>query len=310
MRIFILALATALAIPASAQQPPILTADAIMSRVAANQDAADAARAHFVYTQHAKTTSRKGKTVRCEEITDTRITPTATGSGQTLLKLDGRVLYKGKYIPYTTLEGPAGIEKEADDDASVVADMKKIDDDTETDRDLVQNIRKNMLDSKSKDGIDANLFPLTSANQKDMVFTLVKEEPMNGRQTFHITFHPKANDDFGWKGDAWIDTTAFQPVVIRTAMSKRVPLAIRALLGTDVPGLGFTATYEPQPKAAPGATADPNAIWFPATFGTEFKIRVFYFFSREIALSVSNRDFERTHTSSTIRSIGDPNHLE
>lgn len=279
---------------ASAQQA--LTAVEIMARVATNQDAADAARSHFIYTQHARVQSRKGKTTRCEETTDYRITPTKDGSAQTLLKLEGRVLYKGQYLPYTTLDGPKGVPAAED-----TTDPKKIDDDTSTDRDLVENTRKNMLSAKSRDGISAHLFPLTSKNQADMLFTLLGREPKNGRSTFHITFRPKDNDDFGWKGDAWIDTEAFQPVVIRTEMSRKIPFAVRGLLGTDVPGLGFTATYAPQPSAS-----DPAAVWFPESFGTEFRIKLLFFFHRQIILSASNRNFERTHTSSTIRAIGDP----
>jgi hypothetical protein len=56
-----------------AQQPP-LTAAEIMSRVAANQDRSEAERAHYVYVQDARVLSRKGKNIRCEEITDTRVT--------------------------------------------------------------------------------------------------------------------------------------------------------------------------------------------------------------------------------------------
>ena len=49
-----------------------------MNRVAVNQDTAEAERAHYVYVQHAKMTSRRGKTVMCEEITDYRFTPRPT----------------------------------------------------------------------------------------------------------------------------------------------------------------------------------------------------------------------------------------
>lgn len=82
---------------ASAQQPA-LTADQIMARVAANQDRSEAVRAHYVYVQHAHIVSRKGNTIRCEETTDTRITPTPTDSSQQLLTLQGRLLHKGSYI--------------------------------------------------------------------------------------------------------------------------------------------------------------------------------------------------------------------
>ena len=71
-------------------QPP--AAEVVMARVAANQDTAEAERAHYVYVQHAKMSSRRGKTVLCEEITDYRFTPSPDGTHQQLLKVDGRFL--------------------------------------------------------------------------------------------------------------------------------------------------------------------------------------------------------------------------
>jgi hypothetical protein len=297
MRSLILLSAFASALPLASQQPASpLTAEAIMARVAANQDSSEAARARFVYVQHAKVTSRKGHTVRCEEITDTRITPTPTGSDQQLLTLDGRLLRKGKYITYNSLAKRHDSKSESDDlSISIHSDSSgNIDDDT--DRDLVENMRHNLLSTKSKDGIASNLFPLTSKHQSQLNFTLVGREPMNGRPTFHIRFTPKDPDDYDWKGDAWIDAEAFQPVVIRTALSRGIPVAVKLLLGTNVPGLGFTVTYAPQ----------TDGVWFPTSFGTEFGIHVLYFFRREIVVSAANRDFERTHTSSHILSTGDP----
>ena len=94
MRSLLIAVALVCAfVPLHAQEPD---AAAIMARVAANQDRSEAERVHYIYVQHAKVTSHKGKTVRCEEITDSRVTPTEAGSAQQLLKLDGRLLSKGK----------------------------------------------------------------------------------------------------------------------------------------------------------------------------------------------------------------------
>lgn len=101
-------------------------------------------------------------------------------------------------------------------------------------------------------------------------------------------------DDNGWKGDAWIDIKAFQPVLVHTAMARNIPFAVRTLLGTSVPGLGFTVTYEPE------RAGSRDAIWFPVTFGTEFKLHVLFFLNRTIVLNVRNRDFEQTHVHSTI----------
>jgi hypothetical protein len=293
-------------LPMHAQQ---LTADAIMARVATNQDAAQTERAHYIYTQHAHVASRKGKTIRCEETTDYRIAPSATGSDRQLLKLDGRLLQKHGYLTYTQLPTP---EKPAtkpqpktngpnakDDDVNI-----DIGDDT-MDRDLVENMRKNLTDARaSKDGISANLFPLTSKEQADYKFTLLAREPRNGRDTFHIAFTPKDPNDITWKGDAWIDATAFQPVVVRTTLSRKLPFAVRALLGTNVPGLGFTIIYAPE-AAAPDSDTQP-AVWFPTSFGTEFKLHVLFFFSREIVFNADNRDFQKTHVTSTLQELPQP----
>ena len=271
--------------------PSQQTAEAIMARVAANQDASQSDRAHFVYVQHAHIASRKGKTVRCEETTDIRITPTGDTSTRQLLKLDGRLLKKGSYITYTTIPRPID-----HNDPNITL---KDDEDDSMDQDLVENMRDNLTASHSKDGISPNLFPLTSKEQAAYKYQLLGREPMNGRDCFHIAFTPKDTSDFGWKGDTYIDATAFQPVLIRTAMSRKIPLAVRMLLGTNVPGLGFTIIYAPQP-ASPQPTGQPDAVWFPVSFGTEFKLHVLFFLNREITFTADNRDFEKTHVNSRI----------
>jgi hypothetical protein len=73
-------------------------------------------------------------------------------------------------------------------------------------------------------------------------------------------------------------------------MSRKIPFAVRTLLGTNVPGLGFSIVYAPQ----------PDGVWFPVNFGTEFRLRVLFFFSREITINAENRDFEKTHVDSKI----------
>jgi hypothetical protein len=277
------------AVPAEPQQ----TAEAIMARVATNQDQAETERNHYIYVQHAHVVSRKGKTVMCEEITDSRVAPSASGSHVELLKLDGRLLRNHTYIPYTTLrsakdEGKSQVETDHD---SISVELGGQD----TDRDLVEHMRSNLTNDTSKDGIGARLFPLTSKNQSEYLFHLIGREHRNGREVFHIGFRPKDKDDFGWKGDAYIDTIAYQPVFVATAMARKIPFAVRSLMGTSLPGLGFTVVYEPQ----------PDGVWFPVTFGTEFKIHVLFFFSREIIIDARNSDFEKTHVSSKIVAGGD-----
>jgi hypothetical protein len=287
-----LALTLALSLLSAHAQQPSLTAEQIMARVAANQDRSEAQRAHYVYVQHARVLSRKGSTIRCEELTDTRVTPTPSGSSQQLLTLQGRLLHKGSYITYDHLPNRKDTKDTAEDDDSK-ANLKQIDEDEDTDVDLVENIRSNLLGDKpghTKDGINANLFPLTSRQQADYAFTLRGHEPRNGRDTFHIEFRPKDKSDIGWKGDAWIDTVTFEPVIIRTALSRNLPLGVRVLLGTNVPGIGFTAIYAPQ----------PDGVWFPVSLGSEFKIHILFLFTRQIVIAAENRDFEKTHVTSNI----------
>jgi hypothetical protein len=299
--------------PSGASAP---TAQEIMVRVAANQDQAEAERAHYVYVQHAKMASRKGQTVLCEELTDYRITPSSDGSHDELLKLEGRLKLKGKYVSYNALEPPDhknvldkdmkdkdGEGKDAKDkankdQAAKSKDADKGDDDPLSvtiggegmDRDLVENMRKNLMHDKSKDGINAHLFPLTSKEQAQYAFALAGRERLNGREVYHLTFRPKDKNDWGWKGNAYIDTAAYQPVLVTTEMARKVPFAVRTLLGTNVPGLGFTVVYAPQ----------PDGVWFPVSFSSEFKIHVLYFFHRDIVMDAQNREFEKTHVTSTI----------
>ncbi|HEY9125758.1 MAG TPA: hypothetical protein VIM62_01450, partial [Acidobacteriaceae bacterium] len=158
------------------------------------------------------------------------------------------------------------------------------------DRDLVENMRSNLIKDKSKDGLAARLFPLTSKNQQSYQYHLVGREMKNGHDVFHIRFQPRDKNEYTWKGDAWIDAKDFQPVVISTAMARKVPFVARTLLGTNVPGLGFTIVYAPQ----------PDGVWFPVSFGSEFGLRVLFLIHRVIVIDAQNRDFEKTHVTSHI----------
>ena len=302
--------------------PHLPSVEYVMTRVAINQDASEAERSHYVYVQHTKMTSRNGKTIHCEEITDYRLTPSAGDTHEQLLKVDGRYLKNHKFISYDKLlprdeDKPKDAAKDSDknkadaeakekQDKREKKDKKDKDKDKDPafdpnsdetiDRDLVENLRWSFLHDKSKDGIDQHLFPLTSKDQADYAFRMIGREHLNDRDVYHIAFRPKNKDDFGWSGDAYIDTEAFQPVLVTTGMARKIPFAVRTLLGTDVPGLGFTIRYAPQ----------PDGVWFPVNFSTEFKIHVLYFFHRQIILDAQNREFEKTHVTSRILSDATP----
>lgn len=276
------------------------SAESVMARVGENQDRAEAQRARYVYVQHAKMVSRHRATVKCEEVTDYRMTPSSDGSREQLLNLDGRQLTKNKYLSYhakpvdPATAASADHEKKDGDPAAIPVTIP----DDSIDREIVQNMRWNLIHDKSKDGIDAHLFPLTTKDEADYTFRMMGRERMNGRDVFHIAFRPKKKEDFGWSGDAYIDTTAYQPVLITTGMARKIPFAVRTLLGTNLPGLGFTVSYAPQ----------PDGVWFPVTFSTEFKIHVLFFFNREIILDAQNRNFEKTHVTSRI--VGEASEVE
>ena len=274
------------------------SAGSVMLRVGENQDRAEAERAHYVYVQHAKMVSRRGGTVMCEEITDYRMTPSSSGSQEELLKLDGRQLTKRQYLTYHALPPePAKKDPQKKEDEQHDTIRVSISDDS-MDRDIVENIRSGLIHDKSKDGISAHLFPLTTKEQAEYSFRMVGRERMNGRDVLHVSFRPKKKEDFGWSGDAYIDAAAYEPVLITTGMARKIPFAVRTLLGTNFPGLGFTVTYAPQ----------SDGVWFPASFSTEFKIHVLFFFHREIILNAQNREFEKTHVTSRI--VGEATEVE
>ena len=255
-----------------------------MARVAANQDKTEAARQHYVYLQHIRMVSRKpGGRLMCEEITDSRVSPQQSDSHQELVKLDGRYWLKGQYMHYTALpkENDANTMKVEHGSADI-----DIDTEPGMDRDLVENLRHNLSDDKSKDGLGHGLFPLTTEQQAHYNFQLLGRQTMNGHDVFRLRFTPKDKDEFDWKGEAFIDAQQFEPVVVYTQLSRKIPLAVRTLLGTNLPGLGFSVTYERQ----------PDGLWFPVSFGTEFRMRVLFFITRDISMSLANTHFEKTHT--------------
>lgn len=268
-----------------------LTAAQIMAHVAKLQDEAQAERTHYVYEQHVKMISRRGHTIHCEEITDFRIVPSGKSSQEHLLRLRGR--YLSRHHGYLDYSAHPPTQGKVEDDPGAAA-IPITDDKLEIG--LLEGMRSSLLGSKSKDGIDARLFPLTSKGQAGYSFRLLGRGQLNGRNVFHVEFRPINQRVYRWKGDAWIDTASFEPVVVSTRMSRRIPFAIRTFLGTSVPGLGFTVIYAPQ----------PDGVWFPVSFSTEFRIHLFFFFRRTIIIDAQNRDFERTHVTSRIVGTASP----
>ncbi len=249
------------------------SAEAIMSRVAENQDRAEALRAEYVYNQHIHVASIKtnGKLMREEDATYA-VTPGPGNVTREQKSISGRYWHKGKYLTFRGDPIP---------DTGVI------------DSSLVEAFREDLMNDTSKDGIARDLFPLTSSEQKNYVFQFLKEEERGGRKAYRIAFRPKDKDEITWAGEAVIDAEDFQPVQVFTKMSRRIPFAVRTLLGTDLPGLGFNVDYRRQ----------SDGVWFPASFGTEFRLHAVFFINRKIVISMENTDFERTHVESRIKEV-------
>jgi hypothetical protein len=261
---------------AAQDSPPAtepLTADAIMARVAANQDRSEALRKQYVYRQHIHILTHKSSRVLREETADYEVLPTPDGTQKELKLLTGRYWSKGKYETFQGEPVPGA---------------------GSLDGGLIQGFREDLSNEKTKDGLAKDLFPLTSAEQKDYEFKLLGRETQEGRSVYHVGFRPKDKNEITWAGEAFIDAAEFQPVRVFTKLSRRIPFGVRTFLGTDLPGIGFNVVYKRQ----------EDGVWFPATFGTEFRIHALFFINRQVSIALENSQFVHTHVESRMKVVG------
>jgi hypothetical protein len=249
---------------------PSPSVDEIMARVAANQDRAEHARAEYVYQQriHVATLRTNGKLAR-EETADYLVAPTPDGTKKELKRIEGRYWHKGKYL---TFQG------------------EPVPEDGWVDSSLVQSFRDDLSNDKSKDGLGRDLFPLTSGEQKQYHFDLVGEDTAKGRRVYRVRFRPRDKSELTWAGEAMIDAEEFEPLRVYTKLSRRMPFFVRTLLGTDVPGIGFNVEYK----------QFDAGVWFPVSFGTEFRLRAVFFINRDITVALVNSAFQRAKVQSRI----------
>lgn len=266
--------------PAAWAQSSLTAAD-IMLRVAANQDRANQLRKEYVYHQHIHVVSHmtNGRLMR-EETDEYTVAPTPDGSKKQLTSRTGQYWQKGKYVQ---IYGADSAEDKADNGP-----------DDGIDKDLTEDFVHDLDNDKSKDGLGRDLFPLTTEEQKKYEFKLIGEAVQDGRAVYRIGFSPRDKNDYSWSGEALIDKEEFQPVLVFTKLSRKLPLLVRGALGTDLPGIGFSVHYR----------REPDGVWFPSSFGTEFRLKVLFFLKRDISLSLDNRDFKHTHVDSKITVAG------
>lgn len=241
--------------------PQAPNVDDIMARVAENQDRAREARKQWVFQQEVLVRLHRtnGKLAR-EESRRYLVTPTPTGLERKLQNSEGG-------------EHKGGID---------------------LDGDLVQSFAEDEdlnIGDKNKDGVSKEMFPLTAKEQSKYIFTLEGREDYRGVSVYRVTFRPKPKtEDADWKGEALIDATEFEPVLVSTALGFNIPFLVKTLLGTDIQHLGFKITYK---KVADG-------VWFPATYGGEFYVRGLFLYKRNISVSIKNDDFHKTDVDSKI----------
>ena len=187
-----------------------LTGDAIMARVATNQDNSQKLRSQYIYHQHIHVISKKpgGKVLR-EETADYHIVPKPDHTERTLEQITGRYWHKGKYEAFSGEPVP---------------------DCGSTDGELIHDFRDDVTGEKPKDGLAHDLFPLTTDEQKDYKFRLIDRELFEGRQAYHIAFTPKDDENTDWAGEAYIDALEFQPVYVFTKLSQPLPFGVRKFL--------------------------------------------------------------------------------
>jgi hypothetical protein len=272
-------LAQAAAIPPPARP----NASAIMAQMAANVERGVARRRQFLYHQKVRSSlvRANGRLARREK-REYAVFPGEKGTEKKLESLSGEY-FKGKQvIPYTEAKYRS---KDLDIDGELIDDLTS---------DLV-------ADKDSRDGIPHSLFPLRTRDLPAYEFTWRGETEWKGRRVFRIGFEPDRRGNCisiggsdecqtPWKGEAWVDAAELQPVRIDTELAVKVPFAIRTFLGTNLHQTGFSITYV---RVAPD-------VWFPATYGTEFKLNVLWGYKRTIALAMESGEFRRTTAETTI----------
>jgi hypothetical protein len=245
----------------------------ILERLAANQERAVEARSRVVYLQKTRTRLLRGKgRVAREEWREYTVTPTPEGTVKERVLFRGQYEKKGKLWPY---DDPKFRHKDLDLDGEILESVVE---------DLVE-------DRKSRDGLSAELFPLTRAEQRHYQFEMGGTRTVAGREAWVIRFKPrKGEDGRPWKGEALVDREAFQPVAVTTEMDKGIPGWVKVVFGINLKQLGFSVMYR---EVRPG-------LWFPASYGSEFFLRLFFGYSRTVTVSLENTDFRLAEAESRI----------
>jgi hypothetical protein len=248
------------------------TADDIMCRVAENQERADNARKSYVYDMNVFVRLKRanGKLAR-EESRDYVVAPGTKGASRKLIKVGGRILEGKKEIAYAE----AGYKTK----------------DMDIDGALTDSFARELLWRRDSAGPMVGWFPLTPKRIAHYTFTYEGEERYRDYDVYKVSFIGGGDDDDCWSGEALIERTEFQPVLISTAWSCKIPGAVKILLGTDVQQIGAKITYQ----------RFDRGVWFPVNCGGEMKLRVLFMYARTIAFSAKNAGFRKADVQTSVK---------
>jgi hypothetical protein len=176
---------------------------------------------------------------------------------------------------------------------------------SDIDGELMESLIDDLVNNKnSRDGIPRSLFPLSTKDLPHYKFTFKNSEQVQGRQALRIAFEPSDKQNCAniggdegddchtpWKGEALIDAEELMPVRIFTDLTFKMPWGVKVFLGTNLRQTGFSVSFT---RVAP-------KVWFPATYGTEFRLDVFWAYKRVITLAMDSSEFKRGAADSQIR---------
>ena len=260
---------TALLISATLLADPPPDAQAIMLRVAANQEEATAARSAWVYDQDVFVRLQRphGKLAR-EEDRRYAVAPGPTGASRKIVSVEGKIHDGAGDIGYTT----AGFRTKA----------------TDIDGALIDSFAREVMWKERMGPLDY-WFPLTAKRQARYTFKLEGEETWHGYDAWRISFVETDGQD-KWQGEALIERNEFQPLLMTADWTAKVPLAVAIGLGTTVKHVGAKITFQRFAKD----------VWFPVTCGGEMQLRVLFFYNRTIAFSATDSNFQQTDVKSSV----------
>jgi hypothetical protein len=210
-----------------------------------------------------------GKLAR-EESRDYVVAPGAKGASRKLVKVDGKILEGKNEVAYTE----AGYKtKNLDIDGAIT-----------------NSFARELLWRKDNSGPMVGWFPLTRSRMDHYSFTVTGEEKYKDYDVYQVSFTEDDDDDC-WSGEALIERSEFQPVLITTEWSCKIPGAVKVLLGTNVQQVGAKIAYQ----------RFGQGVWFPVNCGGEMKLRVLFLYARTIAFSGKNAGFRKADVQTSIQ---------